>query len=210
MSEAVRTLIVAEDPLARAGLAAMLAQTAGAIVVGQADEESASAAVHTLAHVEAVLWDLGWTPDSHLAAFIRFIETHATPVVALVADPALAGAVRTAGVRGLLRRSASAEQLATALQAVIHALIVVDESLPAGLSTTTPLSTTALVEPLTARELEVLRLLAEGLSNKEIAHVLGVSDHTAKFHVNAILAKLGAQSRTEAVVKAMRAGLILL
>lgn len=210
MNEAVRTLIVAEDPLARAGLAAMLAQTAGVVVAGQVGEEEAAAAAHTLIGVEAALWDLGWTPDSHLTALTQFIEAHATPVVALLADPALAGAVRAAGVRGLLRRTARAEQIAAALQAVVHALVVFDESLPAAPSTPTTLHTAEPVEPLTGRELEVLRLLAEGLSNKEIAHALGVSDHTAKFHVNAILAKLGAQSRTEAVVKAVRSGLILL
>ncbi len=66
------------------------------------------------------------------------------------------------------------------------------------------------VEDLTPRELEVLQLLAEGLANKAIAQRLGVSDHTIKFHVNAILGKLGAQSRTEAVVRATRLGLIVL
>jgi DNA-binding NarL/FixJ family response regulator len=58
--------------------------------------------------------------------------------------------------------------------------------------------------------MEVLRLLAEGLPNKAIAHRLGISEHTVKFHVNALLGKLGAQSRTEAVVRATRLGLILL
>ena len=65
-------------------------------------------------------------------------------------------------------------------------------------------------EPLTARELQVLRLLAEGLANKAIAQRLAISEHTVKFHVNAIMGKLGADSRTEAVVRASRLGLILL
>ena len=63
---------------------------------------------------------------------------------------------------------------------------------------------------LTPRERQVLRLLAEGLPNKTIAHNLDISDHTVKFHVNSILSKLGAQSRTEAVITATRLGLILL
>jgi DNA-binding NarL/FixJ family response regulator len=67
-----------------------------------------------------------------------------------------------------------------------------------------------LIEPLSARERDVLRLMAEGLSNKLIARDLGISEHTVKYHVNAILGKLGAQSRTEAVVRATRIGLILL
>jgi DNA-binding NarL/FixJ family response regulator len=65
-------------------------------------------------------------------------------------------------------------------------------------------------EPLTPREMEVLQRLAEGLTNKAIAQELGISEHTIKFHVNAIMGKLHAQSRTEAVVRATRLGLILL
>jgi len=63
-------------------------------------------------------------------------------------------------------------------------------------------------EPLTARELEVLGMLAEGLGNKAIASRLAISSHTAKFHVAAIMGKLGARSRTEAVALAMRRGLV--
>ena len=70
--------------------------------------------------------------------------------------------------------------------------------------------TPALVEPLTPREMEVLQLLAQGLANKAIAERLGISDHTAKFHVNAILGKLDAESRTEAIVQAVRLGLVIL
>ncbi|HEY6006255.1 MAG TPA: LuxR C-terminal-related transcriptional regulator, partial [Anaeromyxobacter sp.] len=68
----------------------------------------------------------------------------------------------------------------------------------------------AAVEGLTAREREVLALLAEGLANKAIAARLGISEHTAKFHVNAILGKLGAGSRAAAIVKAARLGLVVL
>lgn len=210
MGEAIRTLIVAEDPLARAGLTAMLAQTAGVLVAGQAGEEGASDAVRVSAHLEAVLWDLGWMSDGALPALTQFIETHAVPVVALLAEPALVRAVRAAGAQGLLRRTAPAAQIVAALQAVVHALFVFDQTLLAEMPTATTLAAVEPAEPLTGRELEVLCLLAEGLSNKEIAHALSISEHTAKFHVNAILTKLGAQSRTEAVVKAMRAGLIWL
>ena len=69
---------------------------------------------------------------------------------------------------------------------------------------------TPLVEPLTPREREVLALVAEGLANKAIAHALGISDQTVKFHVAAIIAKLGATNRTDAVRRAVRRGLIAL
>ena len=65
-------------------------------------------------------------------------------------------------------------------------------------------------QPLTAREIEVLGMLAEGLGNKTIAVRLGISTHTAKFHVASILAKLGAGSRTEAVTVGMRRGLVVI
>jgi DNA-binding NarL/FixJ family response regulator len=68
----------------------------------------------------------------------------------------------------------------------------------------------ALLEPLTARELEVLECLTEGLSNKAIAAQLGISDQTVKFHVAAITGKLGVTNRTEAVRHALRRGLIAL
>ena len=65
-----------------------------------------------------------------------------------------------------------------------------------------------MAEALTAREMDVIEMLAEGLSNKMIAHRLSISDHTAKFHVNSILAKLNAGTRTEAVTRGIRLGLI--
>ena len=98
--------------------------------------------------------------------------------------------------------------MAAAAAAVLQNLLVFDEEL----ATPAPAATFDLkspVEALSARELDVLRCMAEGLSNKQIARDLDISEHTVKFHVNAILGKLGAQSRTEAVVRATRAGLIL-
>jgi DNA-binding NarL/FixJ family response regulator len=66
------------------------------------------------------------------------------------------------------------------------------------------------LDDLTPRELEVLRMLAEGLGNREMASRLGISDHTVKFHISSILDKLGASSRTEAVTMGIRMGIILL
>lgn len=64
------------------------------------------------------------------------------------------------------------------------------------------------VESLTAREREVLVLLADGLGNRDLAHALGISEHTVKFHLGAIFGKLGATTRTEAVRRALRLGLV--
>lgn len=136
------------------------------------------------------------------------------PLILLLDDPQSAGVIGMlkAGVRGLLpRRSGSAEILA-GVHAVAEGLVVLDslvvDSLPSSAGVTSPGSD--LLEPLTTRELEVLRLLAEGLGNKEIASCLNISEHTAKFHVASILGKLGATTRTEAVTLGIRYGLIMI
>jgi DNA-binding NarL/FixJ family response regulator len=103
--------------------------------------------------------------------------------------------------------------LAAALTAVASGMVVIytgiaDAWLPRALQAAPSLN--GEVEALTPREAEVLNLIAEGLPNKTIAIRLNISEHTVKFHVNAILTKLGAQSRTEAVVRATRLGLIAL
>jgi two-component system, NarL family, nitrate/nitrite response regulator NarL len=132
------------------------------------------------------------------------------PVVVLAADEEAAEGAWAAGVHSLLSRRVEPEPLARALLATSEGLAVLDPMLASVLLRSTPRDDGTPLDPLTPREIEVLQLVAEGLPNKGIAARLGVSEHTAKFHVNAILRKLGAQSRTEAVVRATRRGLILL
>jgi DNA-binding NarL/FixJ family response regulator len=196
-----RALIVADDPLARAGLSALLAGQEGCVVVGQV----AAADLPDLLDIyrpDALLWDLGWDPDAdRLPDFGEL----GLPVVALLPDRALAADVRAAGARGLLLREAPPARLLAAIRAVAGGLIALDPALANALPLT---HATPPAADLTSRELDVVRLLAEGLSNKAIALRLAISEHTVKFHLNAILSKLGAQSRTEAVVLAIRLGLI--
>jgi DNA-binding NarL/FixJ family response regulator len=109
-----------------------------------------------------------------------------------------------------LRRDVDAATLALALPAVVQGLVVSDAALVSGLLAARQSPLMSAAEALTPREQEVLQLLAEGLPNKTIADRLHISEHTVKFHVNAILSKLGAQSRSEAVVRATRLGLLLL
>jgi len=130
-------------------------------------------------------------------------------IVALVADEAAAGAALAAEARGVLARDAPPERVVAAVRAALDGLMVLDPSL-AGLLQRPAADLDPPVETLTAREAEVLQLLAQGLTNRAVADRLGISEHTAKFHVNAILGKLGAQGRTDAVVRAARLGLIVL
>ncbi len=128
-------------------------------------------------------------------------------VVALLPDADSAGELWTAGARGLLLRSSGPDRLVAAIRAAAEGLITLDPALSSALPSASP---AVPVEELTHRESEVLHLLAEGLTNKAIARRLDISDHTVKFHINAILSKLHAQSRTEAVVIGLRLGLISL
>jgi len=215
MATDLRVLIIADDPLVRAGLAGLVAGEAGCQVVGRAaSTDDLPSAVQTY-RPDVVLWDLGWNPGPALEGLAEVAPMMA-PLVLLLPDEAHAAEAWRAGARGLLSRDVEPARLAAGLAAATQGLGIVDPAFIAALSPATgdieaaSHGRFALVEELTPRELEVLRLLAEGLPNKTIALRLGISEHTVKFHVNAILGKLGVASRTEAVVHATRLGLILL
>jgi two-component system nitrate/nitrite response regulator NarL len=205
----LRVLIVADDPLARIGLVTLLADRPGCTVVGQMAEDADLLAELDVYRPDVVVWDLGWHPTPVVERLADLTDV-GLPVVVLLADEADAADAQAAGARGLLLRHTDADGLLAALTAVGQGLIALDPSLAAALLPTGDRAPGPLVEELTPRELEVLQLLAEGLPNKAVAHRLGISEHTVKFHVNAILSKLGAQSRTDAVVRATRLGLIIL
>lgn len=203
-----RLLIFAPDPLARAGLAALFAQQTQVIVVGQSGLDENVVAQVAAYHPDVILCDLGWQMGVNLTALAALTDERC-PVVALAAEPETAAAIWSAGVDGLLLRNADVATLTAALVAAMQGLVVLDPGLT-GVLRSIREDAQPLPEALTPRELEVLHGLAEGLPNKQIANRLAISEHTIKFHVNAIMGKLGAQSRTEAVVRATRAGLILL
>ena len=128
------------------------------------------------------------------------------PVVALVDDAAAANQALGHGAHAVLLRGATPKRLHAALVAVADGLYVVDDELSDAVINHR--GEAELLDPLTARETEVVQLLASGLTNKEIANRLGISDHTVKFHVNGIMGKLGVETRTEAVVHAARLGIV--
>ena len=208
MDDFIHLIVLADDPLARAGLSALLGNLPGFLVDDQGDGSrlSEAAAGEIDASVDVIVWDMGWEAaerieDEPLGKSI--------PVLALVTDKPSAALAWRLGCRAVLSRRADEEQLAAALVAVAGGLAVFSPSLVESLQTTTsPIDVT--IGDLTPRESEVLVLLAEGLTNKAIAQRLTISEHTVKFHVNAILSKLEAQSRTDAVVRATRLGIIAL
>ena len=133
------------------------------------------------------------------------------PLVLLVDDlhTAWTPAARRAGARAILDRQASREELRAAIGAVSAGLIALHPDV-FGPPPPSDVERDDEDRALTAREIEILEMLAEGLSNQAIARRLKISRHTVKFHVAAILAKLRAHSRTEAVTLGVRRGLISL
>lgn len=206
---ATRVLIVAEDLLARAGLASVLHGRPDLVIVGQSAPMGDLEAMIAASRPEVLLWDLGWAAEPTLDELMER-SGELPPIVALLPVAAQVREARLAGVRGMVSRDAPPEMLAQAVRAAAHGLRVIDPALERGQPRPEPGAVSPLAEPLTDRELDVLRLVAEGLANKAIAARLSVSEHTVKFHLNAVLRKLGAQSRTDAVVRATRLGLILL
>lgn len=212
--EELQLLIVADDPLVRAGLASLLADLPGCRVSGQvsSDEladylEETAAPIAGFGRPDAIIWDLGW--EAH--ELLPELPDADIPIIALLPDAAAVAELWAAGVQGLLLRDLDGGKVLAAAQAASQGLAVVDPSLAPELFPAAGSPAGGLpADDLTPRESEVLQLLAEGLTNKAIAQRLEISDHTVKFHVNAIMGKLNAQSRTEAVVRATRLGLIVL
>lgn len=205
----IRVLIVAEDALVRAALVdALEGQPAVEVVqaIGSGPENEWMMGER---RVEVVLWDLGWGQADDLEALAETAARGGT-VVALASSQIDAGSLWRSGVRGVVSREAEGAKLAAALVAAARGLLVAEPETMPGRPYAEGSAPFGEREALTARERQVLELLAQGLPNKSIAHRLGISENTAKFHVNAILRKLGAQSRTEAVVLATRQGLLLL
>ena len=133
-------------------------------------------------------------------------------VVLLSSDPRAAWTVqaRRAGIRAVLGSDATAEELLAAIAAVRAGLVAFHPDVLKSSAAAHSAEPGGDATTLTSREVEILGLMAEGMSNRAIADRLGISSHTAKFHVASILAKLGAGSRTEAVTFGVRQGLIVL
>jgi DNA-binding NarL/FixJ family response regulator len=196
----ITVTIVATLPSIRLGLAEMLGSH-GHTVVGEEDQN------------EATVWILDEPNAPALDALTaqRYSDSPRAAVV-LSDEPGRANQLARAGLRGwaVLARDADAEQLDLAVRSAEAGLVLLD--LPVAATSLTAPAPVAVqsTEPLTARELQVLQLVAQGLPNKGIARRLGISENTAKFHVASLCGKLGASSRTEAVTLAARRGLILL
>jgi two-component system, NarL family, nitrate/nitrite response regulator NarL len=207
--EPVRVLVIGEDPLARSGLELLLRGREEIASIGEAaglDELEEAIRAHD---PDVIVWDAGLTSEPTVER-AREVVGHGVPTIVLADRAAQAPELIGAGVRGLLLRDVDPEQLAAAIRSAAAGLVVIDAAIAPSALRRVSSSSEALVEPLTPRERQVLQLLSEGLSNQAIAERLRISEHTAKFHVNAILGKLGAANRAEAVAQGVRLGLVVL
>ncbi len=213
----IRVLVAAAQDVVRAGLEALVASDPALAIVGRSRAGAALIRDITDAAPDVVLLELGWQGGEVDWAALPHDDLTHIPALVVLSDDAQGtwvGQALRAGVHAVLPRDATAHEILTAMQAASSGLVVLPALTISALLAAQPVpartATTSTGQTLTAREIEVLRMLAEGLGNKMIARDLGISDHTVKFHVGSILTKLGAASRTEAVTLGARQGLISL
>jgi len=210
-----RVLIAAASAVRRAELERIVQEDSSLLFAGSVAHLPALAQRAMNSRPDIAVVDLA-EADTQFASVSIALQQVGTAVVALVDDPARnwTRQVLRSGVLGVLPRNSAAAEIHSAIHAASRGLLLLEPDLIRGFLTTSSQRAADmdfdLVEELTEREIEVLRMLAEGFANKEIASRLGISDHTVKFHISSILAKLGASSRTEAVTVGVRKGLILL
>jgi len=214
----IRVLVAATTAVMRAGLEAVIAANPDCVVVRPTIRSAALPQAIAETSPDVVLLELDWR-DSEPAPSLPSTGNHAdAPALVVLCDTPqglwLADALR-AGTKAVLPRDATAGEITAAVVSAATGLVtlhssVIAELLPAFAIPARTLPSTTGGQLLTAREVEVLDLLAQGTGNKIIARQLGISEHTVKFHVSSIFTKLNATSRTEAVTIGARQGLIML
>ena len=200
---ALRVAVAAPDRFARLGLTTLLERYDDVHVVGDIDVDDRIASRLRVINPDVLLADL----QTRAAGVLRDVDC---PAVVLLTNPHDASEAFANGAGAVLLRTASPDRLHAALRAVTSDLVVADSEIASAVFEQRPRAVEELEQALTHRELEVMQQLAAGGTNREIAATLKITEHTVKFHVNSILEKLGAESRTEAVVRAARLGIIVI
>jgi len=205
----IRVLIADDHSVVREGLRVFLGRDPELVVVGEAADGTEAVGLARQLRPDVVLMDLLMPVMDGIAATsaIRseLPETEIVALTSVLESEAVVGAVK-AGAIGYLLKDTQALELRRAIKAAAAGQVQLSPQASAYLMREVRAPET--IEALTAREMEVLRLLALGQSNKEIARHLSIVEDTIKIHVRHILSKLGVQSRTQAVLCAMRLGLI--
>lgn len=194
-----RVLVVTTSALLRAGLASMVEVAASAVSIEEAGPLAAEV------HPDLMIVEC----DERSIQDVIAIAADSPPILLLAAEshPVWIGEALRAGVRGVIPRDAPESEIAAGVEAAAAGLMVLHPPWLDG-ALANRVSYTTQSDALSPREIEVLRLMAEGASNKTIAWRLSISEHTVKFHVNSIFSKMGVASRTEAVMAGLRSGLV--
>ncbi len=212
----IRVFVLADSAVVRAGLQAMLHEEGRFDpVLGDfpLTQLLRTASQKSGAHPDVVLAEI--TAKRLFSLTMAADGSEPPPLVLLIDDVTRSELVRAVrlGARAVLPRTAQPGEICAAIEAAAAGLTAfgpdeMDLLIPVANGAETEHEAT--LETLTDREVEVLVLMAQGLANKNIAERLNISEHTVKFHVSSILAKLAASSRTDAVTKGMRAGLLVI
>lgn len=214
-SEPIRVLIVDDHPMVREGLRSML-EPAGVVVVGETGTGEDALRIAAALEPDVVLLDLELPDLDGLAVLQRLKALGGRPAVLVVTmhdDPALVRRAVEGGASGYVLKGVGRRELLSALDTVRNGGSVVDPSLlRAALSSAAPrsgfLAAPGCADALTSVEQELLRLVARGLTNREIAERLHCSVGTVKKYLQRAIEKLGASDRTQAAVEATKRGLL--
>ena len=206
----IRVFIADDQLLVRQGIRRLLELDRELEIAGEAEDGQQTIERVVEARPDVLLLDVRMPRKSGVDVLRELAAAHALPPTLILttfedADVVIDG-IR-AGARGFMLKDVSYEQLIKAIRAVAAGETVFQPAITQRLLRAVSPSASHAGE-LTEREREVVRLMAGGYSNKEIAHALGTAEGTIKNHVSSILAKLGARDRTRAVLKALESGLL--
>jgi DNA-binding NarL/FixJ family response regulator len=210
-TDPIRVLLADDQRVVREGLEMLLGLLPGIEVVGTAADGEEAVRLAVARAADVVLMDLRMPRVDGIEATRRLADARpAARVIALTTyadEPTVLSALR-AGARGYLTKDAGADEISRAISAVARGEAALDRAVQHHvIDAVAQAESTALPDGLTPREAEVLVLIAEGLSNQEIAERLVVSPATVKSHVNRVFAKAGVRDRAQAVSYAYRSGL---
>ncbi|HTG47781.1 MAG TPA: response regulator transcription factor [Actinomycetota bacterium] len=217
MDDGIHTLVVGDRPRFAQELARVLRGSSAVSMIGLVPDAEGVAALASSTRLNVVIVDLDREDEQGLITLMAVCQVLDGPRVLVStcrqADPALGAAVVMAGASGVLPAARTRAALEDALRRALAGELVLPDDHLASLVQQVPLSeagdaAAAHLGSLTARELEVLRLLADGSTTGEIAALLNISPTTVQSHVKNVLAKLGVHSKVEAVRVAWRAGAI--